>query len=371
MLFTILAIIKILERDPAVLPIVGIKSDYLPLPKNQGQEGLCWAFAAAAHLEIEYAVLTGNRMKLSVEQVDNNVVEFYNSLYDIITHRKNPIFGTCHSAIGEDYVPTNGGSIPCALMYYLDAGAMLEYDYPYNNGNSTSKYNIDKTTTLNIDEIEWMLIQNTTLLYYNTTSYHENDNIIPIGTKGLYEFVYNILASNHSIAVAINAGGAFNDYGVAFDKDEVNDTTHGVVLTAFVHIDASGDIYAEVFNSWGETMVGGLYYIKVYDAAKNEYWNNRKIFTDMAIATVSSGVHKKSINFIGLTIQFISFTINFVIVVYILRLHFNCFKKAFDCCCCCCRCLYCGFCNNKLYREEQEESTSEEGKRIKESLYTP
>jgi hypothetical protein len=357
-----ISIVKVLERDAKVIPIVGIKTEYLPLPKNQGAAGLCWAFAAIAHLEIEYAVLTGNRMKLSVEQVDNNIVEFYNNVYNLITYRRNPLFEVCCKTINETYKPANGGYTACALMYYLDAGVMLEHDYPYNNGDSTSKYNISKTTHLNIDEIQEVGSFNGTILMVNTTRALVDDTIVPMATNGLYEFVYSILEANHSVSVSIHADNALALGGVVSDKNESTSTNHAAVLTAFTHIDATGDIYAEVFNSWGDAcMAGGLYYIKVYDAATNEYWNNRVIFTRITMATVSSGVHKKPINSIELTIQFISFAINFainfVIIAYFLRPHFGCFKRVFDSCCCYCRYLYREFCNNKLYREEQESSS--------------
>src|SRR5512145_1917974 len=68
--------------------------------KEQGNTGMCWDFATVSYIETMYYILTKNKFRLSVQQVSDNIDEFF---------EQNPKY-ECKQAPRPAF---NGGSSKC------------------------------------------------------------------------------------------------------------------------------------------------------------------------------------------------------------------------------------------------------------------
>lgn len=277
--------LKLAERNSDFIPTYGIKDpDYLPLPKNQKSVGNCFIFAAISCIETAYAVLTGTRYYLSAEQVSKNIYNFYQNHQD----SENELVSLCKaktSPVSENGYPS------CVLLYIKEKGIMSEYDFPYLEVTSTNKYNPKYVMPINVTNITQILtIETDPGKYRIIEEKYINDEkkgqvSLTEGTENeIYEKIHNYIVDKLSEEkvvpiVASICGSMLDGYKINSYNKECS-INHAVTITSVGHFPDDNDIYYEFVNSHGKyTGDQGKFYVKIYDAATNLFWNNRKIFT--------------------------------------------------------------------------------------------
>ncbi len=208
--------------------------------RDQGNTGMCWAFATVSYVEAMYNSLTDNSMLLSAEQV------------------ADAVSGSC-----DIYGMPGGGFSQCGLNYVRDNGIMTEYNYPFTyEKNIYFRYNPLMVTSIGIENI----------------SYHWN--IVPS-----YEIIRTTLLS-HPILISIN-------FKPTPDCDEenivlVNETNHAVMIVD-AYIDSYGDAWIVYQNSHGidwcnDTDHAGYGHLRI--CVDGNCYNNRGVFNDWTYADV-------------------------------------------------------------------------------------
>jgi cathepsin L len=182
--------------------------------KNQGQCGSCWAFSTTGSLEGQHALVTGNLVSLS----EQNLVD-------------------CSGPEGND--GCDGGLMTAAFEYVMkNNGIDTEASYPYTAEDGKCKFNSAN-------------VGSTCSGYYNVTSGSEAD-------------LQNCSATVGPISVAMDASlMSFQLYksGV-YDPALCSSTAldHGVLVVGY-GVD-SGKDYWLVKNSWGTTWgLQGYFYL--------------------------------------------------------------------------------------------------------------
>jgi len=364
----VLSIARILERPAWYVKKYGVDTDYLPLVKNQNSEGLCWVFAAMAHVEIEYGLLTGNRIRLSSEQVSNGYNDYFDSSINVAWWILSNDTQRMRCTSESSYDPRNGGISACSLLYTMYYGAMFEYDYPYMNGTSINKYSSGKVSHARVNAVEEVRYVSENITYY----FHPNGDVevLPRCTLDYHKYlVTRFLSTNHSLFIEINAD-AF-DYRNIVDWNVVtNVSNHAVVATSIGCINDGthdpNDLYMEVFNSWGTTGASGtgLYYIKIYDHKTGEIWNNMNVFANYGYAHVSHDAFNDINPFSTLLWSIASI----VLFIYFIRLHSSWCRDCCDDNCCLSRCCCCGFCHNRIIRDVADVNKVLEQEAIEQSI---
>ena len=210
------------------------KKDYLSIIKDQGQEGLCWAYALTSTIETNYALKTGNRLMLDPTTLKNNSVPWWNKQ----NKKTKKTFANCLQ-YGE------GGGYPplCAVLYMIGSGdTMIQQD---------GQDSFLQITDGDLAEIK--TLQN----LYDALDKHG--------------ILYSGIYADHLYGQYINR---YQD----MDKD----INHAIVITAVGHIRGINDdngIYVEILNSWGYNYgYDGLIYVKVADSEDGPLKNNMNMF---------------------------------------------------------------------------------------------
>ena len=228
---------KLLSRNIAYNATHGITTeykDYLSIPKNQGTEGLCWAYSLTSAIEMKYALKSGNRLMLDPLTLKNNSVEWFKK-YD-----KHKNYSACHQ-----YDEEGGYSPLCAAIFM----------------------NASKTTMKQQDG-------NDSYIYISNISYEKEITTV----KELYDALdeYKLLYSS----IYADDFGLFQNSEIIddyyFENESIN---HVVVITSVGTVNGYDGLYVEILNSWGYGRhYDGLIYIKVADNETDILHNNFNMF---------------------------------------------------------------------------------------------
>jgi hypothetical protein len=55
-------------------------NNYLGNIKDQQRTGMCWSFSTVSFIESHFNILTNNKMRLSVEQIGDNIDEYFDDI---------------------------------------------------------------------------------------------------------------------------------------------------------------------------------------------------------------------------------------------------------------------------------------------------
>ena len=211
------------------------KRNFLSIIKNQGQEGLCWAYSLASTIEISYALKTGNRLMLDPFTFYNNSVNWW---------KKQSTKDKMERELCLSYTQNKGYYAPCVIEYMVVSGdSMKQMD---------SEDSFVRMTDAGYSTIE------TVQQLYEALDKH----------GVLYISINSTYLKNHQLI----------DEYYDFDDPNVN-VDHSVVLTAVGKIEGYSGIYVEILNSWGtDNGYDGLYYVKVANNEKSKLINNMKMF---------------------------------------------------------------------------------------------
>lgn len=214
--------------------------DYLSLTKDQGQEGLCWAYSLSSAMELSYALQTGNRFKIDPVFFKNNSAQWFVDHFDELKSEspEHADFAkTC-----QKYDDIGGYSQLCALIYAQESQCQPSLAY---NPNVKAPFRIKDSDVLEITSLESLK---------NELQAH----------KFLYNGVYadDLFMSSYIL-----------------DEYTTGDIDHGIVITGLGQF--TGDYalaypgwYVEILNSWGvEHGYDGLQYVKVADDDESTFAN--------------------------------------------------------------------------------------------------
>ena len=225
---------QLLSRAEAFTATHGInqsQKDYLSIIKNQGNEGLCWAYALTSTIETNYALKTGNRLMLDPIMLKNKSVPWWKDQSKKVKKAREPCL-----SYGE-----NGGYNPyCAVEYMMNShNSMIQQD--------------GEDSFLEITDGAEASIKNLNDLY------RALDN---------HGVLYSGIFADHL------SGRVISNY-----QDTNKDCNHAVVITAVGHLSGYNGIFAEVLNSWGYSWgADGLIYIKIADDEEEPLVNNMNMF---------------------------------------------------------------------------------------------
>lgn len=274
----------------AMCGITDDKKDYLSIIKNQGNEGLCWAYSLTSAIEMKYALQSGNRLMLDPRTLSNNSVNWFKK------HGKNlkEDFSFCYS-----YGEFGGYPPACALMFMMGSRkSMMQMD-----GNNSHVF------IENADSVE--NIANNTV-----------DSLCEIMNK--YELLYSGIEATEIFQVS----EVVDEYYI--DNETTN---HGIVITSIGKLSGRDGIYAEILNSWGyEIHYDGLAYVKIADNETDIIHNNLHLFDYNYWIHVDRFDETYGI-VILLLILFIILTLGLLIALICLVCVFCCHCQRFHCLC--------------------------------------
>jgi hypothetical protein len=214
-------------------------SQYVLDVKNQGARPLCWAYAAASYLEMEYAHFTGIYHSFSAPQIGEHAYEEQTIPLPI-----------CYNAD----VTLQGGHPVCGLDYVNKMGVMTELNYQKYG------YNVGKVIPVTVTGIKSVINPS-----YKT---------------------FLSLLNQHPLILS------YDRTDVSFIYDDIvpgKISTHAVVGTNLCL--NNGDTYIEFLNSygsqWGEC--DGYGYIRVTDGTQ-DFINNRNILSGINYATIDTHI---------------------------------------------------------------------------------
>lgn len=210
------------------------KRDYLSITKDQGTEGLCWAYALTSTFEMAYALKSGNRLMLNPNFTYEHAVPWWNEQSKSMKQQYEPCL-----SYGEDksYSPT------CATMYLIKSG--------------------DSITQVDGDD-SFLTITYADVLSINSL----NDLNDALDTYGV---LYVALDSD-----PLQSNIIIKDY---IPSETSN---HAVVITAIGEISGYEGVYVEILNSWGYNHgYDGLQYIKIADNEASYIVNNLNVLSNV------------------------------------------------------------------------------------------
>ena len=222
------------------------QKDYLSVIKNQGQEGLCWAYALTSTIEMSYALKTGNRLMLDPLTLYNNSVPWFNKLSEKDKQKYKPCL-----EYGEDktYYPS------CALVFMAES-------------KQTMRQMDGEDSFLQITGGDEKEIKSLKDLYDILDKY----GIIYSGVNSTYLY-----------------GEIIEEY-IDADSEDVH-PDHAVVITAAGTLKGYEGVYIEVLNSWGyENGYDGLHYVKIADNEDGSIVNNMKLFDENYVVNVKRSI---------------------------------------------------------------------------------
>lgn len=279
-LYLFLLLVFLLKiNGQCVYPIEGFEStgidpwtcmngiNYVSDVKDQSTTGMCWAFSTISWLETMYNILTRNRMLLSVEQVADNIEDFYSDNNNTLLYGDDLIFQDCQGIIPRPAF--NGGRQKCAVYYISKSGIMTEYAYPFTYGGAKDLYNVSIITPIGIRDI-------------TEISFDEMMNL---------NFTINNLINLMGYGVILTSVDAndlqHNNYIVNDIKEIEYHLNHAILITGVVYNPIDMEYYLEFMNSWGDEFgLGGLGYIIITKNDGNQIVNNRGILTHWLFADV-------------------------------------------------------------------------------------
>lgn len=210
-------------------------SEYAANIRDQKSSDECWAFAGATYLEMAYAIHTGNKYRLSTEQIIDNL----------------PSWADYTNCDIDKLDLTTAYNMSCVLNFIRDKGIMTEYEYTKSRGS----YQPDKITPISIHHV----------MYYPPLA-------TPIDT---YNLALHLLRQSPVLAdicaLSLSPSGLESSF-----VDCLPD--HNVVLVSICQSD--GIIFAEYQNSFGSQWgdYGGYGYLAIGRMAAGTIRDNRGIF---------------------------------------------------------------------------------------------
>ncbi len=272
--------VSLLSRLPRFNALHGVTNkyrDYLSIMKDQGTDGLCWAYSLSSAMETRYALDSGNRLMLDPLTLYNRSVPWWKS------HCKEE---WCKHCTQYSKTIDKGYFQDCAINYML-----ISHDTMIQADGEDSYLMISNASTVNITTVEEL-------------------------NKSLDE--YGILYS------AID-GSTLKQYTQSSTIDfyySSNTTNHAVVITALGTIDEQPDLYVEIINSWGyDRFYDGLIYIKVADNSTSSLFNNFAIFNENYGIEVKHISVREEITYFALMIVFICLLIVAVLIAIYEEIH--------------------------------------------------
>ena len=216
---------SILSRLSLFSAIAGVNKDYLSIIKNQGSYGVCWAYSTISAIEMQYGVISGNRMKFSPwKTIVDDILDYF---------KGKPQYQTCQN-FAENYFYNHF----CAFEYLVKSKKHMIMQY--NNQSST------------------IYVKNYNYLLFSSLS---------------MEKLIELLSQGHPLVTVMNATALLRlrDVSIVDDyyigPDTMNGVDHAIVATAVGTIEGRDGIYLEILNSWGEDIGSeGLNYIKIADS---------------------------------------------------------------------------------------------------------
>lgn len=229
-------LLRLLSRANEFTAIAGITNDfkdYLSIVKNQGEEGLCWAYSLTSIIEIKYGIQSGNRLMLDPLTLYNNSVDWFKKHKKMFDEKE---YESCF-----EYREDKGYSQICAVEFMIQSKQEMiqqdgnnSYVYVRNGGISEIKTVKDLISALNEHQVLYSAID-----------------------SGLFGYQEQII----------------NDYR------ESEKLTHALVISGVGKVKGFDGLFVEVLNSWGyDTHYDGLMYVKVADDEKSELHNNLNMF---------------------------------------------------------------------------------------------
>ena len=269
----------ILSRPTAFVATHGLTTeykDYLSLTKDQGQEGLCWAFALTSAIEMNYALQTGNRMMLDPKQLSRRAVSWWKGQKRSVRNQNEHCL-----SYGEE----GGYNLECAINYLLGSKeSMID-----SHGDDT-----------------FIVVKEAAYVHINSL-----------------HLLYESLNAGHVIYSGVDADGIMDKVVLdTFYKSEAG-PNHAVVITAAGTITGKDGIYVEILNSWG---VGhgyeGLQYIKVAENNDSYLINNAAIFEQSIIFEVGRDEIKYYAETITIIVlSFVCFGLLIALIVMCIKYH--------------------------------------------------
>lgn len=210
-------------------------NDYLSIPKDQQQEGLCWAFSLTSAFEMSYARDTGNRLMLEPKQLHRNAVPWWNKQSKELKKQYSPCL-----TYGED-----GGYNPECVLEYLvrSQDTLLQED----------------------GEDSFLMINSYQQLKINSLC-----------------DMYDALDLFGVLYATIDSEQLTNGYAIYDEYYPIDNNNHAVVITGIGTFYNSSGVYLELLNSWGYNVgYDGLQYIKVAESELSFIVNNMNILSDI------------------------------------------------------------------------------------------
>ena len=279
---------QLLSRAAAFNATHGIKEDkkdYLSITKNQGNEGLCWAYALTSTIETNYALKTGNRLMLDPTMLKNKSVPWWKD-QSKKTRKEN---SECLE-YGED-----GSYIPgCAVNYlYASGDTMIQQDGQDSFLQITGGGRIEIKTLQNL--------------------YDALDN---------HGVLYSAIFANH-------LNGEYQIISKYIDMNE--DCNHAIVITAVGHLinnDDDNGIYVEILNSWGYNYgYDGLVYVKIADSENGPLMNNMNMFYQNIFVEVSRTLTKEEAALVCAVLFGILFGLSLIVIGILIFYYWRLHKK--------------------------------------------
>ena len=210
------------------------ENDYLSIIKNQGEEGLCWAYALTSAIEMNYARKTGNRLMLDPMTLKNRSVPWWNKQNQTMKKENEH----CLQYSDEGY------SVQCAAQYMAESGdTMIQKD--------------------------------------------GQDSFVKMSDGGTIEIkslrdLFDTLDEHGILYSGIDADKLDLQTPITTEYYETTVNNHAIVITAVGKISNIGDddgIYVEILNSWGYSYgYDGLFYVKVANSESSSLVNNMNMF---------------------------------------------------------------------------------------------
>jgi len=227
--------VHLLSRLAKFTALHGVSNDhkdYLSIPKNQGTEGLCWAYSLTSAIETKFALESGNRLMLDPMPIYDRSASYWKK------HCKDESCKDCKA-----YRNDKGYAPQCATGYMVKSGDTMKQ----KDGNN-SYLSVVEQSLVKIDTVQGL---------FDQLDKHK----LLLSTFSSSSFIYN--------------GYIVPDYRIGYESD------HSVVITSVGTLEDYEGLFVEVLNSWGYDLHhDGLLYVKVADNENDILHNNMALFDE-------------------------------------------------------------------------------------------
>ncbi|KAH0789317.1 cathepsin S-like [Histomonas meleagridis] len=216
---------SILSRLALFSAIAGVNKDYLSIIKDQGEYGTCWAYSTVSSVEMQYASISGNRMKFSPwDTIVNTIIDYFDGKSQ---------YPSC-----QQFSTNYFYSHYCAFEYLVNDKRHMIMEYNKKPSSIYVKsYNVFSGANANIDTIVELLKTGRPIV-----SVMRSATLQKLSDLSIIDKYY-------------------------MDNETMSSIDHAVTVTGIGTIEGHDGIYLEVLNSWGESIgAEGLNYIKVADS---------------------------------------------------------------------------------------------------------